>query len=218
VSDTDSFIEEVTEEVKRDRLFKLLKRYGWIGVVVVLGIVGGTAFREYRVAQHAAAAQAFGDQILTALDGAEAADRAQALAGIGAEQAGAQAILQMLIAAEESEAQDTGAAVSRLEQVAQNAEIPTIYRQIASYKALTAGASTMDAQTRRAGFEALAVPGQPLRLLAEEQLALIDIETGAREAALERLDAISQDAEATAGLRRRASQLIVALGGTPITQ
>ncbi|HBT00594.1 MAG TPA: hypothetical protein DEB47_12200, partial [Citreicella sp.] len=66
-------------------------------------------------------------------------------------------------------------------------------------------------------LEAMAVPGKPLRLLAEEQLALLDIEAGETEAAISRLQAIQNDAETTAGLRQRASQLIVALGGTPET-
>lgn len=45
MSDTDSFIEEVTEEVRRDRLFGLMRRYGWIAVLAVLLLVGGTAYR-----------------------------------------------------------------------------------------------------------------------------------------------------------------------------
>jgi hypothetical protein len=44
VSNPDSFIDEVTEEVRRDRLFGLFRKYGWIGLVVILGIVGGTAW------------------------------------------------------------------------------------------------------------------------------------------------------------------------------
>ncbi|MEO0502920.1 MAG: hypothetical protein AAFZ14_06305, partial [Pseudomonadota bacterium] len=63
-------------------------------------------------------------------------------------------------------------------------------------------------------FQDLAVPGVPFRLLAEEQLALIDIETGNVDAALDRLRPMLDDAEATAGLQRRALQAIVALGGT----
>jgi hypothetical protein len=42
---------------------------------------------------------------------------------------------------------------------------------------------------------------------------MIDIETGDTGAALERLVAIVGDAQSTPGLRRRASQVIVALGG-----
>ena len=60
MSDTDSFIEEVTEEVRRDRLFALMRRYGWIAVAAVLLLVGGTAYREYARAAEAAKAQAFG--------------------------------------------------------------------------------------------------------------------------------------------------------------
>ena len=54
-----------------------------------------------------------------------------------------------------------------------------------------------------------------MRLLAEEQLALIDIETGEIAAAIAKLQSILQDAEATTGLQERATQVIVALGGTP---
>ena len=61
--------------------------------------------------------------------------------------------------------------------------------------------------------EALAVPGKPLRLLAEEQLALLDVEAGNTDDAIARLQRIIEDSETTAGLRQRASQLIVALGG-----
>ena len=61
----------------------------------------------------------------------------------------------------------------------------------------------------------MANPGAPLRLLAEEQLALIDIEEGKVDAALTRLEAVRQDAEASVDLQQRATQLIVALGGKP---
>ena len=75
-------------------------------------------------------------------------------------------------------------------------------------------AAVGEVEERRIGFEALATAGNPLRLLAEEQLALIAVETGDTEAALTQLQAILADSEVTAGLRRRASQLIVALGGS----
>ncbi|SMX50485.1 tetratricopeptide repeat protein [Maliponia aquimaris] len=215
MSDTDSFIDEVTEEVKRDRLFALMRKWGWVGVAIVLLIVGGTAYREWHIASTERAAQEFGDSILTALGKEDEAARIAALGQISAPQAGAQAILTLLTAAEEASAGNDAEAVARLQQVAANAEIPSIYRQIASYKALTRGEKLLPVEERRAGFEALAVPGQPLRLLAEEQLALIDIETGETAAAQERLKRLAEDSEATQGLRRRASQLIVALGGEP---
>ena len=36
VSDTDSFIEEVSEEVRRDRLYKVLRKYAWVGILAVV--------------------------------------------------------------------------------------------------------------------------------------------------------------------------------------
>lgn len=215
MSDTDSFIEEVTEEVRRDKLFQMMRRYGWIAILAVVLLVGGAGWREYQKAQATAAAQAFGDAMLTALEPVESADRVAALSAITAPGPGGEAVLQMLIAAETGSSGDDASAVAQLQAVADNPDVPGIYRQIASYKALTRGFRTLDVQTRQAGFEALAIPGQPLRLLAEEQLALIEIETGRSSAALDRLQRLIQDSEVTSGLRRRASQLIVALGGTP---
>ena len=36
MSDTDSFIDEVNEEVRRDRLYHLLRRYGWIAALAIV--------------------------------------------------------------------------------------------------------------------------------------------------------------------------------------
>ncbi|TDK50452.1 tetratricopeptide repeat protein [Antarcticimicrobium luteum] len=215
MSDADSFIEEVTEEVRRDRLFAMFRRYGWIAVVVIVAVVGGAAYNEYRKAQDTAAAQALGDAMLAALESDAAADRAAALADIRAGSPGGEAVLDFMTAAARAEAGEIAAAVADLEDIARNGELPEIYRQIASFKALVLQAGTLPADARRMQFEALASPGAPLRLLAEEQIALIDISEGATEAALDRLQAILQDAEADVVLQQRVRQVIVALGGTP---
>ena len=93
--------------------------------------------------------------------------------------------------------------------------LPQIDRQLASFKALTLSSGLRTVEERRAGFEDLAAPGNPMRTLAEEQLALIDIEEGQKRAAIERLQSLIADAEATADLQQRALQVIVALGGEP---
>ena len=44
MSNPDSFIREVTEEVRRDRLYGYVRRYGWIAALLVLLVVGGAAW------------------------------------------------------------------------------------------------------------------------------------------------------------------------------
>ncbi len=215
MSDTDTFIKEVTEEVRRDRLFVLLWRYGWIAVLLIILIVGGAAYNEFAKARDRAAAQQLGDDIIAALAHNEAADRAEALTGIEATNPGGAAVLQFMTSAAKARSNQLGAAVAGLQEVARDGDLPVIYRQIAGFKALTLQAETLPAADRRLQFEALAQPGTPLRLLAEEQLALIDISEGLGDPAIARLQAILQDAEASSDLQARVAQVIVALGGVP---
>ncbi|QBF33259.1 tetratricopeptide repeat protein [Thalassococcus sp. S3] len=214
MSNSDSFIDEVTEEVRRDRLFGLLKRYGWIAVVAILGIVGAAAWSEYQKAQDLRAAQELGDALIAAVDTDSVEDRATALADVEPDSTGGKAIASFLTAAAHADAGETDAAVDLLNQIASTGDLPQIYRQIATFKALALQAETLPPADRRLQLEALAQPGAPLRLLAQEQLALIDVEEGDAPAAIEKFQAILEDAEATSDLQQRARQAIVALGGT----
>jgi hypothetical protein len=212
VSQSDSFIDEVSEEVRRDRLYGYMRRYGWIAILAVILIVAGASWREYQAANQRAAAQAYGSALLEALDAETPAARAAALADVEAPEGGAAALKALLRAGEQAGAEgaDPAAVAETLNSVG-SLQAADIYGQIATYKALTReGAS---AEERRIGFEQLA-QGGPLRLLAQEQLALLDIEAGETDAAIETLRAIVTDSEARQGLRTRAAQLIVALGGT----
>ncbi len=51
MSDTDSFIDEVSEEVRRDRLYATFRRYGWIAILAVLLLVAGATWNEWRKGQ-----------------------------------------------------------------------------------------------------------------------------------------------------------------------
>jgi hypothetical protein len=215
MSNTDSFVEEVNEEVRRDHLYGLLRRYGWIAVLAIVMLVGGAAFSEYRKAQARAAAEGLGDAMLSALAVDDSAGRAQALSEIEPATPTSAAILRMLTAAEQASAGDAKAAVATLDALAIDGDVPSIYRQLAAFKAITLQGDEMPAIERRQALEALAQPGNALRLLASEQLALVDIETGDPEAAIARYQAIISDAEVSPDLQQRALQVIVALGGEP---
>lgn len=210
MSDSDSFINEVSEEVRRDALYGYLRRYGWIAVVVVFGLVGGAAWNEYAKAQTNAAAQETGDALMTALINDDPTARAEALAMVDADGA-ASAVTVLLTAAAQQENEEPVAAAATLSELAVNPDVPDIYRDLAAFKAAMMVGATDDA-TRRANLEALAQPGATFALLAQEQLALMDIAEGETDAAVARLRAIAEDAGVTRGLLERSQTLIVALG------
>lgn len=212
MSNNESFIDEVTEEVRKDQLFGYMRRYGWIAVVGVLLAVGGTAFNEFRKSQQQAAAQAVGDQIFAALETDDDTARAAALADISAE-GGAGAIAGLLAAADLQEMGDVAGASEALNRVASDSTTPQVYRDLAALKSVMVQGQSMAAEERRIMLEGLSAPGAPFRLMALEQLAYINIEQGETQAAIDQFVAIAQDAEVTGGLRDRAFSMIVALGG-----
>ncbi|MCV2881540.1 hypothetical protein [Actibacterium sp. XHP0104] len=205
----DSFIDEVTEEVRRDKLFATFRKYGWIGLVAVVAIVGGASWIEYQKASDRAAAQDLGDTLVAAMAQDDAAARVAALDGAGA--AGDAGAIAALLAAGES---DGAEAAARYQAVAENMALPDSYRQLATIRMVVAQGADAPAATRRAALEPLAAPGQPFRPIVLEQLALIATEEGDTDTAIAHLREAIAASDATAGLRQRASQLIVALGGS----
>jgi hypothetical protein len=213
MSDTDSFIDEVNEEVRRDRMFNLFRRYGWIAVAAVLLLVGGAAWNEWRASQEQAQSEAMGDAIVAALNLETASARAAALQEIEVTQASA--IVQLLSAAQLASDDRGDEAVAQLTAVHSNEALPLIYRQIAEFKSLVIADAGQSIETRRNGFEDLISSGSVMRVLSEEQLALLDIAANDEGGALVRLQRLLEDSEITPGVRRRVTQLITALGAKP---
>lgn len=213
MSDSDSFINEVSEEVRRDQLFGYIRKYGWIAVTLVLALVGGAAYTEYNKAKTESAAQAVGDAMLTAMGEDDPAARAAALAAVEATGPAA-AVAALLTAATQQEAGQFAEATATLNGLAVNMDVPAIYRDLAAFKA--AMLPSDDTAARMTVLETLSQPGAPFALLAKEQIGLMQVDAGDTDAAIATMQSILEDAEATRGLRDRAQTLIVALGGTPV--
>ena len=215
MSETDSFIDEVNEEVRRDRLYAALRRYGWIAIVAVLSIVGGAAVNEYRRASDLALAQQRGDAILQALESDTGESRSAALGEIATEGSAVSALVGLFRASELVMMQDPAAASDVLAALIGQESVLGDYSDLALFKQLLLEGSGLDASARRSGFEQLSAAGNPLRLLAQEQLALLDLQENDETAAVKRLSDLLQDAEMTQNLRQRLGQLMVALGQDP---
>lgn len=212
MSNPDSFIDEVTEEVRRDRLFLMLRRYGWIGILLVVVIVGGAAFNEWRKAQAGAEAQAFGDALMAGLSADTPEARRAALAGISTSGERV-AVLNLLLASDPTE--DKAASLAALDTVAADATLPVLWRDLAQLRRVMVAGADMPLADRRAALVPMAEAGRPYRTLAAEQLAYLLAEEGKAEEAIAALQALIEDQEAPGGLRSRAAQMIVALGGEP---
>jgi hypothetical protein len=215
VSNSDSFIDEVTEEVRRDRLFRVFRRYGWIGVVGVLALVGGAAFNEWQKAENRARAEALGDAMFTALETPDPAARQAALASVPAT-GGDVALLALIAAADATASTDPALraeALARLKAVASDPTVPPLWRDLVELRRLSVPGGEPDAALRRQGLEALAAPGRPFRPLAQEQVALDLLAAGDGAGALAGFRALAIDPEAPSALRARAGQMIVVLGG-----
>lgn len=223
MSNPDSFIDEVTEEVRRDRMFGLVRRYGWIAIALVLAIVGGAAWREYDLSRRTAAAQALGNALLAATELPDASARQSALAAIEAGPDG-RALAVLLRAGDPDvtapDADDRRAEVIRaLDAVAAEQAVSEPLRDLAVLRRLllapAPAAGSAEAAAARKALTPLAQPGRTFRPLAEEQLALLDVAAGDLTAADARLASLLIDAAAPAALRRRAGDLRTALGTAP---
>ncbi len=214
MSEQDSFINEVNDEVRRDRLYGMLKRYGWIGILAVVLIVGGAAFNEYRKAQARAEAEALGDKILAALDEDDVAARAGAIASAATGEGDVAAVTSMLSAAQATPEEGRDEALAQLEAVAGNASLEPVYRDLAALKAILLAGSDIPPADRIDRLGTLSAPGAPYRPLALELTAYAHAEAGESDEAISILTDLISDAEASQALRRRASQMIVALGGS----
>ncbi|MFV0336110.1 MAG: hypothetical protein ACK5JR_18810 [Tropicimonas sp.] len=211
MSEADSFIDEVNEEVRRERLFRTLRKYGWIGVLAVVVIVAGAAYNEYSKARASAAAQALGDEIVGALGLSGPQMRASALDGIEVDGAVA-GVVALLKAAEDLAAEDPAAAVEALTPLAARTDIPGVYADLAAFKIVLTGGEAVDRALRDQLLERLATPGAPFRPLALEQQAIGLAAAGETDAAIAAARALLDEPLVTPALARRVTQLLLALG------
>ncbi|QRZ12819.1 tetratricopeptide repeat protein [Paracoccus methylovorus] len=209
----DSFIDEVTEDLRRDRLFALFRRYGWIALLVILGIVGGAAWREYSSTQAENRAQAWGDAVLAARQGEDPLTALSAIDPAGS--VGRKALAEMLAAGAEAQAGLPQKAAERLKSAAAGLQNDPVLRDLALLQAVMVAGPAMDAAERDQLLADLSKPGAPFELLALEQKAVALIGAGRTEDAITLIGQIQQKDGLSEPLRRRLSEMMITLGVEP---
>jgi len=216
LSNNESFIQEVSEEVRRDRLYRILKKWGWIGIAVIVALVGGASFNEWNKDSKMNSARNLGDRVLSAVSNKDPIE----LKEIETSNISQDIFIKNLLSAILLSDNKLDASKKALEEIRDLPSITKTYRELNAFKLglLLLKEDNLTSDERFGVFEEFVEPGSPFRLLAKEQQALILIEQGKLELAIKALTEISVDSETTASLKRRVTQLRISLGGDPNDQ
>ena len=210
--------DEVEEDLRAERAEKLLKKYAWLLIAVVVAIVGAAAgwqlWNRHKNQQDAVAAARY-VAVQNALQQPGAAQPSQLaeldrLAADAPE--GYKILARMRAAGVKADAGDVPGAVALWNAVAADTSADPLLRDLASLLATARELDHGDPAQLEARLKPLAEPGNPWSTLAQEQLAMLDLRAGKVDDARKTLQTLSVDIDSPSGLRARASALLAGLG------
>jgi hypothetical protein len=211
-----NFIEEVDEEVRRDRAERLWKRWSpvVIGAVVLLlaGVAGHQVWKGWEADRAAAAGARFSAALALAQTG-KPAEAAAAFADLSRADAGGYAVLaRFQQAANLVEAKDIAAATAAYDAIAGDSRVDARFRDLARYLAAFHGLDQLAPDQIRQRLSAIGTDS-PWSANARELTAVAELKAGNTEEARRQLTALADDPLVPTGLRGRAAELLAALGG-----
>lgn len=206
-------MQEVSEEVRKDRFYRILKKWGWVGIALIVALVGGASFNEWNKDSKINSARNLGDRVLAAIASKDVID----LKEIEIKNVSQDIFIKNLMSAILFSDDKLDASKKALEEIGGIPGITKTYKDLNAFKLglLSLKSGNLTGEERFGVFEALVEPGSPFRSLAKEQQALILIEQGKIELAIKTLVEITDDSETTDTLRRRVTQLRISLGSDP---
>ncbi len=214
MSDRDSFIDEVSEELRRDRMLRLWRKWGplIVGVIFLLVVAaGGASGLEH---EEEAAAREAGAALIAISEMEDPGRRAEMYAAMGEEREGGVALVARLSqAAALAEAGDVAAAAAALEAVESDGAAAPVYRSLAGLKAAMLRAPDRTPEEREQALAPYITEGEPFRLLALERRAVARFEAGNLDGARADIDAALADPMLSPTLRQRLEQLSLLTGG-----
>ncbi|HSO46554.1 MAG TPA: tetratricopeptide repeat protein [Rhizobiaceae bacterium] len=213
----DSFVREVNEDLRNDQMKALWNRFGNIVIAVALLVVLGTAgWRGWEWWRERQAAQ-YGDAFLSAVEQADAGKQDDAVAALEelARSGSGQypALARLRIAGETLAKGDKPGAIGAFDAIANDNAFEEAFRSVARLRAGLIAVDTETYEQVKARLEPMASAGQPYRSLAREGLGLSAFKAGANEDAAKWFREITQDADASGGVRERATLMLDLLAG-----
>jgi hypothetical protein len=217
-NDTDTFVQEVDESLRQDRVLNFLRRHGvWliVGVIVVLGAVGG--WQLWRNSQ-LEAARTHSEAYVAAQDLLRQGDleaAADAFRDLREEGPRAYRVMARMEYAAILQAQgDLDGALAEFDAAAE-ATNDSVLRDSARMRAAYIAAETQDFPALQARLQPIIEDGGRLSYLAQELLAIEAWEAGETDLARTTLENLTLAFDAPEAVRRRAQVALSVVGPTP---
>jgi hypothetical protein len=202
VSENESFIDEVTEEVRRDKLYLLLKRYGWVPVIVIITVILTSIFIEIRNNAKVIEAENLGDLLASSLSG-DTEVKAILSNDISSTP---KSLIALLLEAKILENKlEYQTAIATYQTVLNREEIPTSLRDFVKFKLVLLVKDDPIGVKKLIGD--LINPDGSFYLLALEQKVLIEIGEKRWNEAIANLNLILADPDVSQGMISRATQI-----------
>ncbi|WP_439577185.1 tetratricopeptide repeat protein [Elioraea sp.] len=215
-SDLADIFDEIEEDLRKERAKRLWDRYGWIVLLVAGGVVLGVAgWRGWQWYEHRQATEA-AERFLAAASAADRGEAASAAATFAELSRGAPAGYRVFARLREAGARarlgETAEAVALYETLARDAAVPPLYRDLATLLAVMHQTDSGDPRALADRLAPLAAEGAAFRFSAMELQAVLAERRGDRAEARRLLQALAQDGAAPEGVRRRAGEMLGAIG------
>jgi len=212
---SDLITQEVDDEVRRERMNQLWNAYGKYLIGLAVGIVllvgGREVYTSYVQSKEEASSAAFEAAALASADDSANAVQIweQALPSL---QSGYSTLGRMRLAAAASANGDVSTAISSYDAIAADNNADPSLRSLAQlFAGMLVSRDGVDLDDARARLSVVALKGEPWYFSGLEQLALVDIKKGDKEAALAGFTLLADDPETPQGITARAQQLKAAL-------
>lgn len=212
---SDELIREVDEELQREKLLGIWKRFGNLILILagllVLAVAGWGGWQNWQARQRAAEATAYAaaEARFAASDVAAAARAYDSLAADA--DSGFEALARLRGAQAKLALNQRPEAVAALDALAGDNAADPILRDLAALLSVSLQLDTGPIDELRARLVPLAAAGEPFRAEATELQALLAVRAGEVARAREILGALAEDAEAPTNLRSRVQELRDAL-------
>ncbi len=205
----NNLFQEVEEDLDRQKLEALWKKYGFWVITLAIGIViwtaSATAYRSWRADRAQQTTAAFLDA-----SSAEASKSLEALQKFADAHKGADLGTLALLRAGASSADkgDKAKAIATFDAVAADAKADAVFRQLADLLSVQLQIDTGDAVVLRKRLQPLTAEGAPWRYSAFEKDGLLALRSGDKAKARQTFAALAQDERAPKSIAARATDLL----------